>query len=185
MVIVSAWYTSIDSIRPDALAAERSSPFPCETAIDRALGLHTMTTGTPTVSSPVTFAMRVMPMIGARRSPRSRVSSGGSVRWVPARNALRAPAPVTDSPVSDVLVGLPLARRTRSAKENDARGDLEVQFVPQYILDARWQPGKFPMARLVKLAVYVLGDILLQLHFDRLIGIISHEKEPAIRPTDE
>ena len=58
----SAWYSSTASITPDALAASRVRPLPCETASEREFGRHTMTTGMPIRSSPVTLAIRVIPM---------------------------------------------------------------------------------------------------------------------------
>src|SRR6185437_1405003 len=79
----SAWYDSIASMSPEARAASSVSPLPCATESERALGLVTITTGTPIVSSPVTSAMRVMPHSGIRGIMRASVSSGGQTRWVP------------------------------------------------------------------------------------------------------
>src|SRR5215813_375435 len=83
--MVSAWYSSVASISPDTRALARSIPFPCDTATDRELGRLTMTTGMPTESSPVTFATRVIPITGARRSTRLSVSSRLADRCVPRR----------------------------------------------------------------------------------------------------
>ena len=68
---------------PDAFAAARVRPFPCETATERELGRTTITTGMPMRSSPVTFAMRVMPMFGSSGRSRASVSSGAQMRCVP------------------------------------------------------------------------------------------------------
>ena len=84
-VMVSAWYSSTASINPDARALARSIPFPCDTATDRELGRHTITTGMPTESNPVTLATRVIPITGARGSARFSVSSRLADRCVPRR----------------------------------------------------------------------------------------------------
>src|SRR5437867_10179842 len=89
--MVSAWYSSAASIKPDARALSRSIPFPCETATDRELGLQTMTTGIPIESNPVTFATRVIPITGARRSTRLSVSLRLADLCVPRRNAFSVP----------------------------------------------------------------------------------------------
>jgi hypothetical protein len=52
-------------------SAGEIDPFSQETATDQELGRQTMTTGIPTVSNPVTLAMRNP--TGARRSARFRV----------------------------------------------------------------------------------------------------------------
>src|SRR5437660_3769027 len=90
--MVSAWYSSAASIKPDARALARSIPFPCETATDRELGRHTITTGIPTESNPVTFATRVIPITGARRSTRLSVSLRLADLCVPRRNAFSVTA---------------------------------------------------------------------------------------------
>ncbi len=76
---------SMLSMTPDALAAARSSPLPSDTVTDREFGRHTVTTGRPMTSSPVISATRVMPMTGKKRRTDSSVSSGETIRWVPAR----------------------------------------------------------------------------------------------------
>ena len=76
---------STDSMRPEAFAASRVNPFPCDTAIDRELGRHTIATGIPRRSSPVMFAMRVMPMVGMRGRTRPEFQAGATERWVPVR----------------------------------------------------------------------------------------------------
>ena len=76
----SAWYSSIASIAPDALAASKVRPLPWETASERELGLHTMTTGTPIRSNPVTLAMRVMPIRARYGCTRASVLAGSTVR---------------------------------------------------------------------------------------------------------
>src|SRR5207244_10016767 len=81
-----AGYHSAASINPDARALARSIPFPCDTATDRELGRQTMTTGIPTESNPVTFATRVIPITGARRSTRLSVSLRLADLCVPRRN---------------------------------------------------------------------------------------------------
>src|SRR5215469_13851136 len=83
--MVSAWYSSMASINPDTRALARSIPFPCDTATERELGRHTITTGIPIESNPVTLATRVIPVTGARRSARFSVSSRLADRCVPRR----------------------------------------------------------------------------------------------------
>ena len=81
----------------DALAASRSHPFPWDTKIDREFGRHTITTGMPTVSSPVTLASRPVPMTARNRRMRATVSLDCATRWVPPRNpfSVQAPPPLT------------------------------------------------------------------------------------------
>src|SRR5437773_4147143 len=102
--MVSAWYSSAASIKPDARALARSIPFPCETATDRELGRHTITTGIPTESKPVTLATRVIPMMGAKRITHFNVCSTVCDRCVPCRKTLRVPS--TDP---NVRIGLTVA----------------------------------------------------------------------------
>ena len=59
-----------------------STPFPLNTALDRALGRQTITTGMPVRSNPVTLAMRVIPNAAANVLTRATVSSGGTLRRV-------------------------------------------------------------------------------------------------------
>src|SRR5437660_1622292 len=73
---------------PDARALARSIPFPCETATDRELGRHTITTGIPTGSRPVTLATRVIPITSANRDTCFSVSSRLCDRCVPSRKTL-------------------------------------------------------------------------------------------------
>ena len=70
--------------RPDAFAAARVSPFPCDTATERALGRTTITTGIPTRSRPVTLAMRVMPI----RASSGRRRASGVLRGADAMRAV-------------------------------------------------------------------------------------------------
>jgi len=97
----SAWKFSTDSMSPETLAAVRSSPFPCDTATEREFGRMTATTGTPITSSPVMFAMRVMPMRAIMGFTRSSVASGERLRCVPSKyrfsTALGALSAVTAS----------------------------------------------------------------------------------------
>ena len=79
----SACQVSTDSMTPDALAASRSRPLPCETAIEREFGRKTMTTGMPMRSSPVTLAILVMPISAMNGRALFSVSAGSIVRWVP------------------------------------------------------------------------------------------------------
>ena len=78
-----AWKPSIDSIAAETFAASRSSPFPCDTESEREFGRTDITTGMPIVSSPVTFARRVMPIRGRSGLRRASVSAGVTVRCVP------------------------------------------------------------------------------------------------------
>src|SRR5882724_595754 len=82
---------------PEARADARSSPLPCETESERALGRQTITTGMPIESSPVTSATRVIPRTGSSRERRAAVASGATVRWVPARKALGTGPPGPES----------------------------------------------------------------------------------------
>src|SRR6266404_4119097 len=92
----------MDSITPEALAASRSIPFPCDTAMEREFGRHTMTTGMPTLSSPVTLAILVMPMTGSNPRTRSSVCWGAIRRCVPRQNVFLAAA--GKLPASSALV---------------------------------------------------------------------------------
>src|SRR4051812_19172249 len=78
----------MDSISPDACAAAKVTPLPCETATERALGRYTATTGIPIRSRPVKLAMRVMPINPIHVFIRATVSVGEVVRWVSCRKAL-------------------------------------------------------------------------------------------------
>ena len=82
-VMCSACQSSAASMTPEAFAAARVSPLPCETATERALGRTTITTGMPMRSRPVTLATRVMPMPASSGRRRARVSSGAQMRCVP------------------------------------------------------------------------------------------------------
>src|SRR6202142_1390327 len=75
----------MDSIAADALAASRSHPLPCETASEREFGRQHITTGIPMVSSPVTFARRVMPIFEKKGWMRASVSRGETTRCVPSQ----------------------------------------------------------------------------------------------------
>src|SRR6478609_5682434 len=50
------------SMMPDTMASSFVTPFPCETDRERARGRTTVITGIPIVSSPVTSAIRVIPI---------------------------------------------------------------------------------------------------------------------------
>ena len=57
-----------------------SMPLPCDTASERAFGRHTITTGMPMRSSPVTLATRVMPILAITERMPAMVWDGWTTR---------------------------------------------------------------------------------------------------------
>src|SRR5919108_4433567 len=164
--MVSAWYVSIDSIKPEALAAAKSRPLPWETAMERELGRQTMTTGTPIESRRVTLAIRVMPITGASRQPRRTVSSGVIVRWVPARKVLATTA-------APGLAAKPVRPPDDHAPRDDA-GDVLGQPVPDLV---RKRKREHPL----RLALGKSGQLTLQLVvFDQLRAFTVGAHEPEL-----
>ena len=76
----SACHVSAASISAEALAAAMSIPLPLNTALDRAFGRQTMTTGMPVRSSPVRLATRVIPRTSLCARTRAIVSSAVKAR---------------------------------------------------------------------------------------------------------
>ncbi len=68
------------SITPEARAAASVTPLPWESDSERELGRHTITTGMPMQSRPVTSATRVIPNGLKCRDIRMNVSSAERVR---------------------------------------------------------------------------------------------------------
>lgn len=115
----SAWNPSSDSPSPDTFADTKSTPLPWDTESERLFGRHTMTTGIPMVSSPVTTPTRVMPTWLVKRESLVSDSRGTTDRCAPSKCAFGTNVAVPSAAFTRDAFGVVSAMRSTRGSSPD------------------------------------------------------------------